>query len=386
MAKEPRRKRPELALEPPRGADKGVPVTFRVQRLEARLLWALAAFTIWLDVVLYAGEPVAWLIAALVAVVGAWSQQAPARHPAPMFARAVLLLAGGFMLEVHPVTASSWVFIWPALVTTLYSMLLGRRWVLGLWCVAAACFAAARVLGMGPVGWQAWLLQAGALAVFSYAAFQLAQSTRDLDEMMEVARRDRASRLYNDAGFFSHGGELFAECARRKRPFSLVLLNSADLRDASDLAGKKATNQLFAQLVAKIDAATPPEGLAARSDTVEFAMALPGFSAARAAALVQQQLGNPPAVEVTLKGRHVKVLLDFLAAESSPDVTTLEDMYDRLRGKLLRRAGDTPTTPASEFHSTLQGMLEADSVIPHHARPTMPMSYGDSVPAPVRRA
>jgi hypothetical protein len=79
-------------------------------------------------------------------------------------------------------------------------------------------------------------------------------------------------------------------------------------------------------------------------------------------------------VEVVLKGSRVTVMLDSLIAETSPDVPSLEDMYDRMRAKLLRRAGEVMSRPA-EAHSTLQGMLESDSVLPHHSRPTMPMAY-----------
>jgi len=333
-------------------------------------------------VVLHAGEPAAWLIAALVAVTGTWAQQSPARHPASLFARGLVLVVGGFMLEGIPATASSLNFVWPLAAVTAYSLLLPRGWVHVLWAASALAFVCALAVSP-PAGsaWQAWMLQVAVLGVFAYGAFAFAESVRDGDQAVEATRRDRESRLFNDAGFFSYGGELFDGCKERKRPFSLVLLSSSDLRDVSRLAGRKAANQLFAQLVGRIEAATPPEGLAARSDTNEFAMALPGLPAAKAAALIHQQLGEPPSVEVTLKDRRIRIVLDLVAAEATPDVGSIEDMYDRLRSKLIERGGDAAATQPSEFHSTLQGMWEGDSVIPQNARPTLPMSYADSMPS-----
>ena len=250
-------------------------ITFQVQRREMRLLWALAALTIWLAGVLHAGQPAAWLIAALVTLTGAWAQQSPARRSAEILVRGLLLVSAGFMLEGVPGSGSEWNFVWPVAVLTLYSLLLPRGWVHALWLAGALSFVAARLAWPASSAWQTWLLQAGVLAVFSYGAFAFADSVRETDRVVESGRRDDQSRLYNDAGFFSYGSELFDECKQQKQPFSLVLLSSADLRELADLAGRRAANELFAQLVSKIEAATQPKGLAARTDTQEFAMALP---------------------------------------------------------------------------------------------------------------
>ena len=362
-----------------------VGITFQDQRREVRLLWGLAALTIWVAVVLHAGQPVAWLIAALVTVAGAWAQHSPARRPAHLLIRGLVLVFAGFLLEAVPGNASEWNFLWPLAAVTLYSLLLPRGWVYALWLAGAVGFVGARLLWSAGVAWQPWLLQAGVLVVFAYGAFAFADSVRETDRLVESTRRDDQSHLYNDAGFFSHGSELFDECKQQKQPFSLVLLSSADLRDLADLSGRRAANELFAQLVAKIQAATPPRGLAARTDTQEFALALPGVAAVKAAALLQLHLGTPPSIQARLKGRRIKVVLDLVAAEATVDVAALEDMYDRLRSSLKKRAGPTAATQPSDLHSTLAGMLEADPPVPQFARPTMPMAYGDSLPMPVGR-
>ncbi len=67
-------------------------------------------------------------------------------------------------------------------------------------------------------------------------------------------------------------------------------------------------------------------------------------------------------------------MLNSAIAESTPDVPSLEDMYDRLRAKLLKRSGEEPSRP-SDVQSTLQGMLESEPMLDRNARPTVPMAF-----------
>ncbi|HSV34992.1 MAG TPA: GGDEF domain-containing protein [Ramlibacter sp.] len=355
-------------------------VTFRTGRLEPRLAWGIAAFTVWAAIVLSPGDPVVWMVALYAAAIGGWCRVRPAHREWLLLTRAALLLAGGFVLQVGTQAGGldGPFFIWPIMVVTIYSLLLGKPWSIALWVLALVEFTASRALATAAPAWQLVLAEAGILAFFAWMAMEFGRTARELDRQAELARRDSDSRLYNEAGFFEHGGALFDDCRRRRRPFSMVLLNSADLREVADLVGKKATNQLFAQLVQGIDAATPSGGLAARTDGVEFGIALPGLTAVKAAALLHHELGQPPRVEVRLKDSRLTVMLDAVIAEATADVATLEDMYDRLRAKLVKRTGEPlPADARREDHSTLQGMLQADDMMPHHARPTLPMGYGE---------
>jgi GGDEF domain-containing protein len=380
-----------LAIAPPAGSKPmweaigQEHVTFGTARLEPRLAGAIAAFAVWMAVVLNPDEAIVWLLAGLASAIGIWSRVSPARRHWPLLLRAALLLLGGLALQVGGEAGgpNGPFFIWPVMVTAVYSLLLPGPWAIGMWTLALLEFAAARLLANTAPSWQLALGQAGMLAFFAFVATEFGRFARGLDRQAELARKDLGSRLYNEAGFFAHGGRLFDECRQRKRPFALALLNSADLREVADLAGKKAANQLFAQLVQRIEAATPTGGLAARTDGIEFGLALPGMGAQRAAALLHQQLGQPPKVEVTLQGHKLTVMLDLLIAEATPDVPTLEDMYDRLRAKLPRHPAQSASLPA-DVHSTLQGMLDDDAIVPHHARPTMPMAYGEMLGAKPR--
>lgn len=359
-------------------------VSFTMRRLEPQVAWALAAYTAWLTLCFGAADATAWGVAAAAAAIGFWGTQFPAHHQWLMLARGLMLLTAGFLL--HLASASGGpagpAFALPFVVTIVYALMLARRWATLLAASALLLFTVACALTGVPSPRTALAL-GGALLFFPLLAMLYGRAVRELDRQAELARMDRRSQLYNETGFFAHGAELFEECRRRKRPFSMVLLNSGDLREVADLAGKKAAGQLLAQLVAKLSAVTPREGIAARMDGVEFALALPGLTAERAGALLRQRLGEPPKVELQSPGGKVTVILDALVAEATPEVPTLEEFYDRLRSRMCRRlvppATEAATQPVAgrDGASTLEGLLNDDGPMPHHDRPTMPMSYGN---------
>lgn len=115
----------------------------------------------------------------------------------------------------------------------------------------------------------------------------------------------------------------------------MVLLNGADLHDASTLLGRKVANDLFSQVVQGIGE-VPGEGIAARTDAVEFALLLPGVNTERAAALVQQRLGHPPKVEIALEGKPVTIMLEMVIAQPKDKAQSLEELYDTLHARWAR--------------------------------------------------
>lgn len=349
-------------------------VSFLIRRLEPQLAWAVAAYTTWAALFLDPSDLRVWGVTIYAAAIGFWCRMFPAHHQWLMLVRGMLLLAGAFVLQIDAPTGPY--FIWPVMVASVYALLLAQRWAVVLSALALAQFAAACWLAGPP--WRLALAQAGVLVFFPFVATMFGSAMRALDRQVELSRMDRGSHLYNEQGFFTHGAELFDECRRKKRPFSLVLLNSADLREVADLVGKKAANQLFAHLIGELTSATPREGIAARTDLIEFALALPGLTADRAQRLLQDRLGEPPKIELPLKGSRITVMLDSVVAEATPDIPTLEDFYDRLRSKLLKRFGvEVPNPP--ERSSTLHGLLEdREPPVPRSDRPTMPMGYGKS--------
>lgn len=120
----------------------------------------------------------------------------------------------------------------------------------------------------------------------------------------------------------------------------MVLLSAADLLDVPGLLGRKVANDLFAQVVRGI-ARVSGEGIAARTDAVEFALLLPGVSADRAASLVKQQLGDPPRVEVKLEAKDaadakpITIVLDMTIAQSKDKSENIEALYDSLHTRWI---------------------------------------------------
>lgn len=369
---EPEGERRELPVKP-MGAG-STAVSFRIQRIEHRLLWAYAAYALWFAIVLYASQPSAWLLAALALVLGWWSRYSPPRRASQLAMRAALLLCVSFFAEagiatLEPPAAG---FALALLLAGMYTLLLPLRWCIALWALAAIDIVAVHAASPFATRWPVVMAQAGSLAAVAYAAFEYARGAGQADLLADAAGRDRSSRLYNEAGFFIHGGELFEECRRQKRPFSLVLMEAGNLRDVFELAGRKAANQVFAQLVQVIDRSTPAAGIAARTDTVEFAMALPGVNGTRAAALLHHKLGQPARIEVTLGGSRFVVMLGTVIGEAGPEIASLEDLYDRVRSALHRRTAEAGASDFADL-STPEGMLQPGSVVPTNERPTLPM-------------
>jgi GGDEF domain-containing protein len=342
----------------------------RVQRLEALLAWSLACYMVWAAVFLLPPGYEVWAIALLTGILGAWARQSVARHPAMLLLRALLLLGGVFTLMVVPGPGplGAW-FICLLWLTIGYALLLPTIWASPLLLLSPLAFVLA-CISTGALRWQAATALGGAL-LLPWVAVVFGRTLRRAERQVEARRVDKRSQLYNGEGFFANGGELFDSCRNGRRPFSLVLLNGSDLRDAADLLGRRAADQLFAQMVRAIGAATPPGGVAGRTGGVEFALAMPGLTAERAEALVHQHLGRPPKVNIDLGGNKAVIVLDLVTALAPPEVHSIEELYDRLRAH-LRQHGDA--AHSSRGHpSTLQGLLMPELPLPASQRPTLPV-------------
>jgi GGDEF domain-containing protein len=221
-------------------------------------------------------------------------------------------------------------------------------------------------------GWIDILVHAGFLVLVPPLTMIFGEAMRQSDAQAESSMRDKRTLLYNETGFFVHGAALLAECHRRERPFSMVLLNGKDLRDIPGLLGRKVTNDLFAQIVQGIGA-VPGEGIAARTDSVEFALLLPGVNVQGAVALVKQQLGDPPQVEVNIAGKPVVLGLDMAIAQAKDKTQSIESLYDALRLRWAERpttantATDAPKEPMPALND------DQTQITRRQANPTVPL-------------
>ncbi len=326
------------------GTGRGVPapsgVTFRMRRLEPLVAWMVAGFTLWLNIVFNATGMAFWLIAFFAACIGGWGRMFPARQQPTMFLRAALLLVGTLLLQISAGTGAAvgpYVLL-PAVISVFYAILLSTLWAALLVVLALVTFGIACWLTLSSVPWQALLAYTGFLVLVPPLAMEFGRALRQSDEDTESTLKDNRSQLYNEAGFFVHGAVLLAECHQRGRPFCMVLLNGADLLDVPGLLGRKAANDLFAQVVRGI-ADVSGEGIAARTDSVEFGLLLPGVAADRAAALVKQQLGDPPmvALKVVSKDKSdtkpIVIVLDMAVAQATDKSQTIEELYDDIHAR-----------------------------------------------------
>ena len=313
-------------------------VSFQVRRLEPYLAWVLAIYVLWVTVVSTTLGASVWYVALIAACIGGWSRVYPAQKQVMLLGRAVLLILATLVLQLVPgLGGPTGPFFYTLLmIGVFYALLLATPWAMLVSLLAVVEFAMACWLAETPPSWQTGLIQGGSLVLMLFLATTFGRSIRLADTRVESNLRDTRTLLYNETGFFVHGALLLADCQKRSRPFSMVLLNGASLRDMPERVGRKMTNDLYNQIVQGIGK-VPGEGIAARTDTVEFALLLPGVTRERAAALVRQQLGEQPKVEVMMSGKPVTVMLDMAITQSNSKDRTIEGLYDMMHAYLAKR-------------------------------------------------
>lgn len=345
-------------------------VSFRLRTREPILGWTLAAFTAWVGIVIAPGLLMPWVGVFVAGCVAAWARTRPARRPGKVVLRYSLLSMMGAILMIDPALGSSTgpLLLWPVAISCAATLMLRERWALLVICGAVASFLIASV-GIQPrVPWAQVSTSLVGLIAMTTLAYAFGHALRATDAQLEAAMTDLKTKLYNEAGFFTYGNELMAQCRSRRKPLSMVLLNGADLRDIHDLVGRIASERLIAQTVQGITSALPAGGLAANMGQAEFAILVPEASEARALDLVRHQLGDPPSVRLKVGQRPVEVVFDMVAAEVPLDSRSLEPFYERMYARLakMRRGLDSGVT-----------LTGAESFMPDLSReisPTLPMA------------
>jgi GGDEF domain-containing protein len=335
-----RRRASDVSMAEPTGllGLTGGSVSFRVRRLEPQLAFVIAGYTVWVSVLTHPPGVMVWVLALFAACIGGWSSVYPARQQQTLLLRAVLLTLGVFLLHLEPDLGGPTgpYFFWPLMVSVFYALLLSTPGALLLIVLTIAEYALACWLVQVSPAWRDALLQMSILVLMPPLALAYGKAMRQSDARAESSLRDHRTLLYNETGFFVHGSMLLADCHKRGRPFSMVLLNGSSLRDLPGRIGRKMANDLFGQVVQGIGK-VPGDGIAARTDPVEFALLLPNVTRERAVALVRQQLGNPPKVEVWMAGEKITVDLDMVVMESRNKERSLESLYDMMHTHLTQR-------------------------------------------------
>ncbi len=321
-------------------------VSFRLRRLEPPLAWVIAGYTMWVNILTNPSGGSIWLLALFTACIGGWSSMYPARQQKTLLLRAVLLTLGALLLHQEPGLGGPTgpYFFWLVMLSVFYALLLNAPGAMLLMALTLGEYALACWLAQPPPSWTSALLHGALLVLMPPLAMAFGRAMRQSDARAESSLRDNRTLLYNETGFFVHGTMLLADCHKRERPFSMVLLNGSSLRDIPGRVGRKMASDLFAQVVQGIGA-VPGEGIAARTDSVEFALLLPGITRERAVALVRQQLGNPPKVEVRLGDETITVDLDMVVMESRNKERSLESLYDMMHAHLTQRPAPAAANP-----------------------------------------
>ena len=350
-------------------------VTFQLRRLEPLVAWAVAGYTLWVTAVLGVSGAAYWAIALVAACIAGWGGMFPARVHATMLLRALLLLAGVLLLFLAPGSggAAGPYFFGPGVVAIFYSLLLPRVLAIVVTALAVGGFGLACWLVQPVTAWSEAFPHGSFMLLASILAMVFGRSMRQSDQRAEAPMRDVRTRLYNARGFFVHGTVLLRECHRQGQPFSMALLSGSDLEDIRGLLGQKVTHDLFIQLVQKIGA-VPGQGIAARIESLEFAVLLPGATADQATRLLQQRLGNPPKLEVLIDKRAVVVGLDLAVAQALDKSSTIEEIYESLHSRWAN-------APAHNGVRTQEARIDLDDSTQQLTRrsnnPTVPMPLTD---------
>jgi diguanylate cyclase (GGDEF)-like protein len=343
------------------GKDIGVPVRndavfFSLRAIEPWVGWSVAAYTGVVTLLAHPQEFTLWLFVVHALLVGKWAQVHPPHHQLQLFLRGLALLAGGFVLLNHAnleMGSGSDFFFWLAVPALAYSLMLRPGWGWALSALAAFAWVLASLHTRSHGPWLPMLAQGAFLLVFPpLVCGRFAKAMQVLEEALEESQRDRPTGLFNKTGLLRHGPELVAACKHEKKELTAVLVDCAGLRALYDMQGRRAGRKALAALVRQLRLVVGEQGLAARSDSMEFTLLLPGVGQDRALRAVHKVLGQQPRISVRAGQAEVGFEPTLLVRTLPVDGAPLEDLLDELGRELhgdsqaggpgaTLRAGDT---------------------------------------------
>lgn len=133
------------------------------------------------------------------------------------------------------------------------------------------------------------LVLGGVLVLAGWLVGGLAEMERRVRRRMEeMAALDPLTGLFNHSKFFDLLWRAEEEAARRETPLALVLLDLDDFRRYNEIFGYREGDAVLRRVGDLVRRYTPEAGFAARFGGEEFALALPGADAGRAAVLAEE--------------------------------------------------------------------------------------------------
>lgn len=357
-------------------------VSFRLRRLEYLIPALLAALTAWTAIAMTPTAESAWGVALAALMLAGWSHRFPARVADVLLLRAALLLLGALLLLLAPDTAGvtgPYAF-WLLVIAVGYALLLDAARAMAVLGAAWGLFVLAIWLSPPVREWRDALILAGHLMALPAAALVFARSMQRSEAEAEARLTDGQTGLYNAAGLFAHGAELFASCRRDKRAISLALLQFRDFKDVGRILGRTAARTIFVNTVGMLARATHGQAIAARTGREEFALLLPGMTPEQAKALLEGRLGRPHHVSLEVRGRRVTVMLDAAVLSARERSPTLEALYDQVRQRLARKRAQLSAGPGlaamAPADTDRAALLDSDNapLSRLEVNPTLPMT------------
>ena len=138
---------------------------------------------------------------------------------------------------------------------------------------------------------------------------------------------DEATGLYNRHGLAHAGHPVLVQSRRDMKPFSLVVLDFADLLEVRSIYGRATCRRVEARVVQKVKAIAGARGLAARTGKTEFTVLLPAAGRERAEAIVQRQLGKPSRIEFDAGDSEIVLVPDILCETAAPELESVDELY-----------------------------------------------------------
>jgi GGDEF domain-containing protein len=146
---------------------------------------------------------------------------------------------------------------------------------------------------------------------------------------------DPGTALLNGAGFRWHGDRALESSRDADRALAIVVFDCSDLLEIREIYGSRISRMVMERMVAKLRAATPAAGFAARTGQAEFTIVMPGCKAQKALRKIQRVFGCPARVEMDAADSEIVMIPDFRVDIAGTDTGNI----DELRAELGRDIG-----------------------------------------------
>lgn len=157
-----------------------------------------------------------------------------------------------------------------------------------------------------------------------------------LNKAKLLSETDELTGLYNTRGFAIIADRLFGQAQRYKRPVSVLMVDSDNLKTVNDTHGHEAGNRLLKQLAARIQAELRYTDVPARYGGDEFLLLLPETPSNGAAEVAERIRDSMAAKPMVYDGKTVLSTVSIGVATFPEDGHSLDALVGRADRALYR--------------------------------------------------